>query len=97
MCLIVAEPASEATVVEHYVELPGLPGQAYLTNAVTEIAAAVKALADNGIELELGVWIGDPEKGQANLRSELLLAIWKASATSRKLVICWNSILSSLH
>jgi Fe-S cluster assembly protein SufD len=32
--LIVAGPASEATIVEHYV---GLSGQAYLTNAVTEI------------------------------------------------------------
>src|SRR5262245_58128711 len=32
--LIVAGPASEATLVEHYV---GLPGTAYLTNAVTEV------------------------------------------------------------
>jgi Fe-S cluster assembly protein SufD len=32
--LIVAEPASEATIVEQYV---GLPGTAYLTNAVTEV------------------------------------------------------------
>jgi Fe-S cluster assembly protein SufD len=34
--LVVAGPASEATIVEHYV---GLSGQAYLTNAVTEIVA----------------------------------------------------------
>lgn len=31
----------------------------------------IKALADNGIELELSLWIGDPESGQNNLRSSL--------------------------
>ena len=34
--------------------------------------------ADSGINLELGVWIADPEDGQSNLRSELYLEIWKA-------------------
>src|SRR5208282_1524329 len=34
--------------------------------------------ADNGIELELGVWINDPENGQNNLRSALYLRIWRA-------------------
>jgi small-conductance mechanosensitive channel len=34
--------------------------------------------AENGIELELGFWIGDPENGQKNLRSALYLCIWRA-------------------
>jgi small-conductance mechanosensitive channel len=34
--------------------------------------------ADNGIVLELSVWIEDPELSQANLRSDLNLAIWRA-------------------
>ena len=34
--------------------------------------------AENGIELELGIWIGDPENGQKNLRSDLYLRIWRA-------------------
>jgi small-conductance mechanosensitive channel len=36
------------------------PPTAYLANFV-----------DNGVNLELGVWIGDPEKGQLNLKSAL--------------------------
>jgi small-conductance mechanosensitive channel len=38
----------------------------------------VLRLAESGIDLELGVWIGDPEKGQGDLRSALNLAIRKA-------------------
>ncbi len=34
--------------------------------------ARVVALGDNGVQMELTVWIGDPEKGEAELRSELL-------------------------
>jgi len=34
--------------------------------------------AESGIELELAVWINDPEKGQGNLRSALYLRIWRA-------------------
>lgn len=37
----------------------------------------LKAFGDNGIELELAVWIIDPEEGQLNLRSELNLEIWR--------------------
>ncbi len=37
----------------------------------------VKQLGDNGIELELNVWIKDAEQGQSSLRSELLLGIWE--------------------
>ena len=44
----------------------------YTTNVL------LTGFADSGINLELGVWIADPEDGQANLRSELYLEIWKA-------------------
>jgi len=33
---------------------------------------------DNGIGVELRIWINDPEKGVNNVRSELNLAIWQA-------------------
>ncbi len=37
----------------------------------------IKNFGESGIDLELGVWISDPEGGQANLRSELYMEIWK--------------------
>jgi small-conductance mechanosensitive channel len=40
--------------------------------------AFVVRFADSGIDLELGLWIKDPENGQLNLKSELNLGIWKA-------------------
>ena len=40
--------------------------------------AFLARFADSGIELELGVWIGDPEAGTLNIRSELNLEIWRA-------------------
>ena len=40
--------------------------------------AALVRFADHGIDLELGVWINDPEQGQLNIRSEINLAIWRA-------------------
>jgi small-conductance mechanosensitive channel len=40
--------------------------------------AFVMRFADSGVDLELGVWINDPENGQANLRSSINLAIWRA-------------------
>jgi small-conductance mechanosensitive channel len=33
--------------------------------------------ADSGIDLELAVWINDPEQGQGNLRSALYLGVWR--------------------
>lgn len=33
--------------------------------------------ADSGIDLELGLWIDDPEAGQLSLRSAINLAIWE--------------------
>jgi small-conductance mechanosensitive channel len=38
-------------------------------------AAFLVRFADSGIDLELGVWINDPENGQLNLRSAINLAI----------------------
>lgn len=34
--------------------------------------------ADSGIDLQLGVWIDDPESGVLSIRSELYLDIWRA-------------------
>lgn len=36
----------------------------------------IKAFADNGIDLELAVWVEDPEHGKQNLRSEIYYALW---------------------
>ncbi len=41
-------------------------------------ATRLLAFGDNGIELELRVWIQDPEAGLANVRSDINLAIWRA-------------------
>ena len=35
------------------------------------------AHGDNGILLELGVWIHDPSEGQQNLRSDLNWELWR--------------------
>jgi len=40
--------------------------------------AFLARFADSGMELELGVWIDDPETGMLNIRSELNLGIWRA-------------------
>ncbi len=44
--------------------------------------AWVKALGDNGIELELSAWISDPGQGLSPLRSDLLLSIWRDFKTN---------------
>jgi len=41
-------------------------------------AARLVAFGDNGIELELRIWIQDPEAGLVNVRSDVNLAIWRA-------------------
>ncbi len=41
-------------------------------------AARLMNFGDNGIELELRVWIQDPEAGLANVRSDINIAIWRA-------------------
>jgi small-conductance mechanosensitive channel len=43
-----------------------------------EAAFSVVRLGENGIDLELLVFIADPEKGQGNLRSDLLIEILRA-------------------
>ena len=40
--------------------------------------ARLVAFGDNGIELELRLWIVDPEMGMVNVRSDVNLAMWKA-------------------
>ena len=40
--------------------------------------AVLVRFADSGIDLELGVWIDDPENGVLAIRSDLFLAIWRA-------------------
>jgi len=42
-----------------------------------ETKAYLASFGDNGIDLELGVWISDPEEGQLNLRSDINLEIWR--------------------
>ncbi len=37
----------------------------------------VTAFADTGINLELGFWIGDPEEGSLQIKSDIHLAIWR--------------------
>ena len=41
-------------------------------------AVLLRDFADSGINLELGFWVGDPEKGMGSLRSDINLAIWRA-------------------
>ncbi len=41
-------------------------------------AAFLVAFADSGIDLELGLWINDPEQGQLNLRSSINRRLWKS-------------------
>ena len=40
--------------------------------------ASIVDFADNGIALELGCWIADPQEGTTALRSDVNLAFWKA-------------------
>ena len=40
-------------------------------------AVLIKAFADNGIDLELAVWVEDPEQGKTNLRSDIYYGIWQ--------------------
>ena len=40
--------------------------------------ALLARFADNGVDLELGFWVDDPQAGTARLRSDLQLDIWRA-------------------
>ena len=41
-------------------------------------AVLVRVFGDSGIALELGVWVGDPDRGRNNLRSDLYRDLWQA-------------------
>jgi len=43
-----------------------------------EPAARFLGFGDNGMNLELRIWINDPESGIANVISEVNLSIWKS-------------------
>ncbi|MEZ5619509.1 MAG: mechanosensitive ion channel [Rhodocyclaceae bacterium] len=47
--------------------LPDPPPKAYLIG-----------FADSGVDLELGFWIGDPQEGTLNVKSDVNLAVWHA-------------------
>lgn len=40
-------------------------------------AVRLMSFGDNGIDLELRVWINDPQQGVANIRSEINVGIWR--------------------
>lgn len=42
-----------------------------------ETQVFLKSFGDNGIDLEMDVWINDPEQGQLNLRSDINMEIWR--------------------
>ncbi len=42
-----------------------------------ETRVYLKSFGDNGIDLEMGIWINDPEEGQLNLKSDINLEIWR--------------------
>lgn len=51
--------------------------QPRVLKAPNEPIASLARFGENGMDLELGVWINDPENGQGNLKSALNLAILK--------------------
>ena len=51
--------------------------EARILQAPNPPGAFVLRFAESGIDLELGIWIRDPENGQLNLKSALNVTIWK--------------------
>lgn len=43
-----------------------------------EPVATIKAFSECGVDMNLSIWILDTENGQLELKSEILLALWKA-------------------
>lgn len=43
-----------------------------------EPVATIKAFSECGVDMNLSIWISDTENGQLELKSEILLALWKA-------------------
>jgi len=68
------------TDVEHALKLMEAAGMAEsrVLKVPNPPTAFLARFAEGGIELELGVWINDPEKGQLNLRSSIQRAIWSS-------------------
>ena len=48
------------------------------TMAAPEPRVMITAFSDNGISLELGLWINDPELGAAVIRSDIYHAVWRS-------------------
>jgi small-conductance mechanosensitive channel len=46
-------------------------------------AVVLKQFGESGVDLEMYLWISDPEAGRANLRSEIYLAIFRAFKAHR--------------
>ena len=44
--------------------------------------ARLMGFGDNGIQLELRLWVNDPERGSNNVRSDTYLRIWRAFQTA---------------
>ena len=44
----------------------------------SEISAFLIGFAANGIDLNLNIWVPDPEEGSAELKSQIYMAIWRA-------------------
>jgi small-conductance mechanosensitive channel len=42
-----------------------------------EPRAYLKSFGESGIDLEMSIWINDPEEGQLNLRSDINWEIWQ--------------------
>jgi small-conductance mechanosensitive channel len=42
-----------------------------------ETKVFLKSFGDNGIDLEMSIWINDPEEGQLGLKSDINLEIWR--------------------
>lgn len=43
-----------------------------------EPSVHIKGFGENGIDLDLSLWIGDPEEGSSSLKSEIFLNIWRS-------------------
>ena len=65
--------------LEQVLRLMSAVGQEHKRVMQTPAAEArIKAFADNGVVINLSVWISDVENGKAQLTSELYLGLWKA-------------------
>jgi small-conductance mechanosensitive channel len=82
--LAVALQVAYSTNLEQVMRLMEAAAQAH-ARVLADPAPMVlcKAFAENGINLELGFWISDPEAGTGNVCSDISLAIWKAFGENR--------------